>query len=160
MRPLAGGLISHPMHELAGGEFETSAAMFTREMRSLLDKWRPDVICAERFMVRGRFNGASAEKVSLMIGITYEMARRRDIRMILISSATWKNSIQRLFDRRLEELYGMFKPLPPHVIDAHLQAVFGIKTVAGVEGRDAFSGWKIQHLRELRRMWLRNRDRR
>jgi hypothetical protein len=67
----------------------------------------------------------------------------------LVGASTWKNNFQLLFGKKLDELYKLMKPLPNHMLDAHLQAIFGIKRFRGVDPSFIYSGWRLDMARKL-----------
>lgn len=110
------GMLKNPMNSIT----EESIAAFRTEFLYIIDTYKPQVLIAERFLIR-RFLTKLAEFVGIMIGIITEMCSLRKIKLKLITSATWKLSIKKLLD--LKELYKLAKKqhkLQPHSVDSML----------------------------------------
>lgn len=118
----ASGMMQHPISDLTKG-FDNHLDAFHFEYESLLLKHRPKLILAERFISRG-LRGGTIEKVCIMLGLMATVAKRYGIEFKFVTPAAWKNSINRVIDKRLNELYKEFPGKCIHRIDAILMAYY------------------------------------
>ena len=106
--------------------------LFSKEWIDLIVKYKANAITSERFQARG-LRGKSIELVSIMNGtIAYE-AHKHNIPVQLITAATWKNQVNKLFD--LKMLYTKLR-LTPHTIDSVFIAIDGILKQAKIAWKD------------------------
>lgn len=99
-------------------DIDKQAAKFRQEIRILLKDYNIDYLVAERFIVRGRFMGASSEFINFMIGSLSSIKVEKK----LITAAQWKNAFNKIYD--LKEFYKQI-PLVPHKVDAALIGLYG-----------------------------------
>lgn len=144
------GMINTPLHSLLPQHFELQALRFYTEINNLLRQHRPHVIIIERMINRGRFFGASTELVSVMIGIVWGLARRYKIKIIPTTAASWKNQFHRTLGIKLgaknTPFYRELRPLPDHVVDAALIALFASQA-------NAYADWTPKFFRKALRQW-------
>lgn len=89
---------------------------FSIFVKRLLNRHDIAGICSERYMTRG-IKGKSVECVSTMNGITSYLAVSKNIPMIILPAAVWKNRVNKYVD--LKELYIKLKSAyKPHEIDS------------------------------------------
>ncbi len=112
------GMIEKTIPVLTGNVRQLSKP-FKKEIRIILKKFNVEAIFAERFMSRGRFNGASSEVINIMLGCLLSMKIEH---VQLVTPAQWKNAFNKVDD--LKGLYKQSK-LVAHRIDAALIAVYG-----------------------------------
>ena len=113
-----GGILPKTIYEIKGGSIDKVYAEFIEGMIKLLDETKPDIIVAERFVVRG-FGANLAELVSYMLAFFCYEAYKRSITFELLTAAQWKTALTKITD--LPKFYDMGKAkykLPPHPIDA------------------------------------------
>lgn len=118
---LACGFVEKTVSDLTDKQFEAQLKAFIKEIRKLIRDYKPDMVAAERYMVRGRWFGASCEKINIMLGALGLICLSKGIKVQIISSALWKNRTQRdQYKDYLKDTYAAFKKLkiPPHVVDA------------------------------------------
>lgn len=115
------------------GNMTQSSNKFKREIQGIVREYKADIIVAERFMVRGRFNGAAAEHLNIMLGIiaTINVEKR------FITAAQWKNSFNKLYS--LDDFYKEV-PLVPHRIDASLIGLYGSHYFTGSRPFECLEG--------------------
>ena len=133
------GILKHPISDLINPHLEGQKKLFTKEVRSLLKRFSPTDVVAERFMVRGRFMGASSEKISFMLGIVSSMVH--PAKFTLLTASQWKNEFNRHFSNPIQKLYEACKGTPRHTIDASLIGYY----YANIEG-SKFEGWNLRFL--------------
>lgn len=102
--------------------FPEQLDLFEREWIDLIVKYNTRTISTERFQARG-LRGKSIEIVSIMNGVIALTAQHFIVPMQMITAATWKNQVNRLFDLKL--LYTKLS-LTPHTVDAVFIAIDGI----------------------------------
>jgi hypothetical protein len=102
------------------------AMAFKREVQGYLKKYKIDLIVVERFMVRGRYNGATSEYISAMIGILLVLG----VKVCIVTPPEWKNAFNKKFD--LKEVYKRTK-IVPHIIDATLIGIYGAAKVSKLD---------------------------
>lgn len=120
-RVIACGFIKSTISDLTDISMESQIKVFVKFIRNLIKKFNPQMVVAERFMVRGRWLGASCEKINVMLGVVGYLCVSKGIKYRLITSALWKNRVQKDRDKTyLNERYKRMKDIkiPPHVIDA------------------------------------------
>jgi len=117
------GMIENTVTDLTG-DIESQSRRFKREVQKIIKGYGADVLIAERFQVRGRFMGGSAELINIMLGI---MATSR-IEKKFITAAQWKNSFNKVYD--LKKFYKEI-PLVDHRIDAALIGIYGSSFFTG-----------------------------
>jgi Holliday junction resolvasome RuvABC endonuclease subunit len=113
------GFINDTVNDLRSEVLKDLTKKFYKKIKSLIKLHKPNLIIAERFMVRAKFLGASAEKISFMMGIVAQLAYRNKIEFELVTSALWKNRFNREIGKNeLNIIYKKIKPILPHVIDS------------------------------------------
>lgn len=125
-RPIGGGYIYNTVKEFEDDATD-SMREFKKEIAALLRKYQPHHIKAERFQVRGRWMGKSAEMISFMLGIITTMSPT--IPKTYIISSSWKNRFNREYGMKTDKFYpivcgtgkGRFLP---HIVDAYLISQF------------------------------------
>ena len=145
-------MLQHMVQDITELAYARSYRRFRQEVQTYIDQWQPDVIVLERFMNRGRFNGASGEKINIMIAIVTALAFRRGIMVVLVSASTWKNRFQHLFGRSLKEVYANLRPVPPHFVDAHLQAIYGLRKLHAPQ-ENPYEHWRMKIGQQLLLFW-------
>lgn len=85
---------------------------------NILEIYKPVECTMERFQIRFRTNGATAEVVNVMLGICCTICRNRGIPMKLVIASEWKNHFNRVSEISLNDTYKCVKKLPPHIIDS------------------------------------------
>jgi hypothetical protein len=108
------GLLNYPIKEITSEDI----VKFIDEITELFEEEKPDIIVAERFMIR-RFLSPIVEKVGFSLGIIYSFCYKHDIKVNLITSSQWKLAIKNFInlDKLYKESKEKFK-IPPHIIDA------------------------------------------
>lgn len=133
----------------------TGYVVFVRAFIKLIKKYKPDAVYAERFQVRMRFMGASAEIIAYMLGIMHRICVKYKIAFVPITPASWKNAFNRVVQwpkginkeyrhrtkgnkryksrliitkvkTSLEAHYISIKPCPAHNLDSACIAVYGV----------------------------------
>ena len=113
------GFLNPTVNDLKNELFMLLVRKFLRQIKRLVQKHKPDFVIAERYMVRGRFNGAQAECVNVMLGLIAFICQKLRIHFQLITAAVWKNQFHRdIGPKSLVTHYKMVKKMPPHVMDA------------------------------------------
>lgn len=140
-QPLGSGKIINTVQDINSVQEQT--LKFCEEILSLISKYKPSAIIVERFLNRGRFNGATGEYVSMMIGIL-SLLTRSDIQenlqpslkansfnMHIIHSGTWKTAINRKgkVKNYLKQMYD-YCLAEPHELDAYLIGHYGYSIVS------------------------------
>jgi len=116
------GLLKNPMYDVNTGVVEQNRR-FVGEMRGILRKYKPDIVCAERFQNRGfRAGGGQMEAVNLMLGALASMEEFDNIQLKLVSPMVWKSAVKKQFD--LKEAYKRCR-FPVHEWDATLIGLYG-----------------------------------
>ena len=108
------GFIKNPIRNMAG-EVNPGIIAYTKEIKSLIKEFKPDIVVIERFQIRGRFMGLTAELVPLMMGILFYMLNNMHIFFFPVTAASWKNELKRRTGLELKVLY---KTYIPHLVDA------------------------------------------
>ena len=116
------GQLTKPFDDLTGPEVLQRGKEFQKEIRALVKKFKADYIIAERYMVRGRFNGGLAEYINVMLGLLMGVGVDN---MLMIPAAQWKNRWNA--NAQGLELDKMYKVLPyePHQFDAAMIGFYG-----------------------------------
>lgn len=116
------GILSNPMYDINIDVIEQNRK-YCNEVQRILDKYQPQVVCAERFQNRGfRAGGVQMEAVNLMLGALATLPQF-DTRMLkLVSPMVWKAAIKRKYD--LKEQYKLCD-YPVHELDAALIGIYG-----------------------------------
>ena len=98
---------------------------FTKAVLKWINKYKPDIVMCERFISRG-LRGSIGEKVTYMLGIIATICRRKNIKFILVSAQSWKNTFcRRHFSKdKLEAMYLAVRKKNAHLVDSFLIAVF------------------------------------
>jgi hypothetical protein len=144
------GFINDTVYDLKTEVLLPLTKKFFEVIDNLIKTYRPKVIIAERFMVRSAMMGASAEKISFMLGIIGLLCLDYKIKFELITSALWKNRFNREQNKlALNTIYKEHKKImAPHLIDA---AFIGYYII------DSYSDTTvIKTLKHLRRAWIRS----
>lgn len=102
--------------------FSYQIDIFEKEWVDLIVKYNAKIISSERFQARG-LRGRSIEAVSIMNGVIALVSKQHNVPVQLITAATWKNQINKLFDLKL--LYTKLD-ITPHTTDAVFIALDGI----------------------------------
>ena len=110
-------MVEHTIHDITT-DLGKQASQFKREIQKLVKLHEVDVIVAERFMVRGRFSGGSAEHINLMLGTLLGI----NVEKRYITAAQWKNAFSKVYD--LKKFYKEI-PLVAHKVDASLIGIYG-----------------------------------
>ena len=120
--------VSATIKDLTEKGFLSELALYKKEIALLIKKYKPQAIIAERFMVRGRWLGATCEKINIMLGVLADLCLIHKIDLYLITSALWKNSFNRVYGKKtLNNLYQKSKKelkLPAHLIDSTLIGLY------------------------------------
>lgn len=137
--PLYAGKIVNPVVTM--DDTVTQTRTFLTEIEGIIAKYKPDYIVAERFLNRGRFNGATGEYVSFMLGVIalYVLKGKRVKGFHIVHSGTWKTAYNRLSKVKgvLDKTYA-YALCEPHELDAYLLTHFIHKEV----GSGAFAPLK------------------
>lgn len=116
------GKIANVFDDLTGPEVRERGMLFQKEIRALVRKYKADYIIAERYMVRGRFNGGLAEYINIMLGLLMGVGVSN---MLMIPAAQWKNRFNaNSYGLVLDELYKAV-PYEPHQLDAAMIGFYG-----------------------------------
>jgi Holliday junction resolvasome RuvABC endonuclease subunit len=103
-----------------------STKAYMKEIRFLLNTYKPDIVNMESFTVR-KFQTNLGAPISLMIGAVLHMCHKRNIKFLTTMPSDWKNKLKRDF-KNVEDLYDLSYPvkdrLPNHNIDSFFQALF------------------------------------
>jgi Holliday junction resolvasome RuvABC endonuclease subunit len=131
------GFVQDPVKDLTGDSLMAELKIYRKEMLALIKKYKPQALIAERFMVRGRWLGATCEKINIMLGVLADICVAKKIDLYLITSALWKNSFNRAYGAAtLNNLYKTAKKdlkMPAHIIDSTLIGYYmGNKTLKGL----------------------------
>lgn len=128
-KPLAAGKIGNTVSQMDFVLEQT--ALFMEELTELIMRYAPDYIIVERFMNRGRFNGATGEYVSFMMGCLawYALNSTKGIKgYFVVHSGTWKGAYNRFLPKSkgklLDKVYG-YCLSEPHEVDAFLLSHYG-----------------------------------
>lgn len=117
---LADAVLMHPLHDIK--RFRQEQSLFISEVKSWIEKGKPDAIIAERFQSRG-LKGLTIECVCMMLGLLSML----DLPVLYITAATWKNRYQKRFKIDLREIYKEIQ-IAPHQLDSALIGCFGAET--------------------------------
>ena len=124
----SGFMLNHAITDFKNSELAIEQAKaFKREINGYLKEYKVDLIVVERFMVRGRYNGATSEYISAMIGVLLVSG----VKVCIVTPPEWKNAFNKKFD--LKGMYLKLKPLPPHIVDATLIGIYGAAKVSKLE---------------------------
>lgn len=120
-RVLECGMFKHPVKEIVGEGILQRSKKFSAEVRKLKRVHRVTHVIAERFMTRGH-GGTTIEAVGIQLGI---IAMSGISNCMFISSATWKNRVNKRFV--LDDFYATCKVLgiPAHVVDGVCIGLYG-----------------------------------
>lgn len=108
-----------------------------REVKKLVKTYAVDYVLEERYMTRG-IKGSTVEAVNQMMG-ALDLSLKQEVTQI--PAATWKNRVNKFFD--LKFLYTQAY-VPPHEIDAVLQAFWLAEKKMGCEIIPQLTSWKEQ----------------
>lgn len=117
---LADTVLMYPLHDIK--RFRQEQSLFISEVKSWIEKGKPDAIIAERFQSRG-LKGLTIECVCMMLGLLSML----DLPVLYITAATWKNRYQKRFKIDLREIYKEIQ-IAPHQLDSALIGCFGAET--------------------------------
>jgi len=121
-------LLKNKINNLTYPGFEKEYIDFKREFVELIKREQLDGVCAERFLTRGRFWGNISENIGIMLGVLKEICAQYKLPFLLITSSQWKNHFNKLkFPRKLDNLYKVLRPYPPHLVDASLIGIYSIR---------------------------------
>ncbi len=123
---LGSGMLKRPITTLIAEAFTAERKDFVRVINKLLDTYQPEMIVAERFMVR-LFGTLNIEIISVMLATIALIADQRNIPFTAITAAQWKNTFNRKYGKdSLKQLYvqAKKKQLTNHRLDACLLAIF------------------------------------
>ena len=112
------------LRENAKPPFIDQMNAFSTYISKILDEYKPVEVTMERFQMRFRTPGATAEVVNVMIGIACLLCLQRNIPVKLVIAGEWKNHFNRYSDIPLNDLYKSVKRLPPHVIDSAMIGLY------------------------------------
>lgn len=112
------------LRENANPPFIEQMRKFSSYISDILDSYKPVEVTMERFQMRFRTPGATAEVVNVMIGIACLLCLQRGIPVKLVIAGEWKNHFNRYSDIPLNDLYKSVKRLPPHVIDSAMIGLY------------------------------------
>lgn len=131
---LEAGMMKHPVQNLTGEEVVARMTRFKGEVRKLKRKFGGlEVITAERFMTRGSSSmGTTIEVVGIQLALLAHVGVKK---VRFITPAQWKNKWNKT--RNLKEFYLKAKPIPPHVVDSTLIALYGADLALGSNCFDA-----------------------
>jgi len=122
---LAVGKLEHPIADLKT-DIVAEHGRFVKEVRGIINKYKPDLIVVERFQTRGgkaaSFMGAILESVNIQIGTILSLAATKKIPATIIIAATWKNAVKHA-GIKIDDVYKANKK-NPHVIDAALMGIY------------------------------------
>ena len=131
-KPVLAGKIQNPVTHMDETVQQTST--FLKEIGDIIDNHNISYIVAERFLNRGRFNGATGEYVSFMLGsiATYLLNNNRIKALYIVHSGTWKTAYNRLSNSKkfLDRVY-KYTLSEPHELDAYLLTHFCFKELFG-----------------------------
>ncbi len=119
---IATKMMESPLNELTGDGFQKGMKALISEFTKLIKTYKPKVVMAERFLTRG-FGGSLIEKVGIMIGMFAAICRRYKIKFVLVVPSAWKNSLNRVIDKKLNDIYALFKK-QIHMVDAVFMAYY------------------------------------
>ncbi len=94
---------------------------FRELLLDLKHEYKPNYCVIERFQNRGSRTGLLAECIGFMTGVFYQTFVSNTVNSTevrLITAASWKNKVNRVFD--LKQEYKQYKSLGPHRMDALL----------------------------------------
>jgi hypothetical protein len=117
------GLLKNPMFEI-NKDVVVQNRLFSQEIARIIEKYRPTMLCAERFQNRGfRAGGIQIEVVNLMLGAIASMPHfDQEVELKLVSPIVWKAAIKRQFD--LKAYYKLCR-FPVHEFDSTLIGMYG-----------------------------------
>ena len=125
------------------GLAEKEMRALIEEMSSLIDKWKPSVQIAERFMSR-RMGGVTIELVNMELGALRVLSVQRGIPLKMIPASQWKNELARrgVELKDAEGKRGMYweskeHGISPHELDAVWIGIYGMYSLLGAR---AFEG--------------------
>ena len=103
--------------------FQDGLLTFYNKGSDLIDSFNPDAVIIERYQARG-LKGSTIEAIAMMISVMSMICISRNIPIVLVTAATWKNSVNRLDD--MDELYelGESKGITPHELDGVLMSIY------------------------------------
>ena len=91
---LASGMIDRTVTELVG-DVVLQVVEFKAEVDSIINKFNPEYLIAERYMSRG-MGGATIELVNVMIGVLASCWLHSPTKFKVIPAAQWKNEINKV----------------------------------------------------------------
>ncbi len=128
-KPIAAGKVENTVSQMDNVLNQTD--LFMNELKELIMRYAPSYIIVERFMNRGRFNGATGEYVSFMMGCLawYALNNTKGIKgYFVVHSGTWKGAYNRFLPKSkgkiLDKMYG-YCLSEPHELDAFLLSHYG-----------------------------------
>ena len=131
--------------DLKRDAFEKESKGFRNRYFALLEKHKPDLVVAERFMARpGSNGGVVGEYINIMLGILCTVNSSRGIPTELITSASWKNYLNSRYGR-VETMKSHFNHLSVHEADALAIAVYTM------EGKLNEKGKLLRRVKRLKR---------
>lgn len=92
--------------------------LFVLYIEEVLEKYKPESCIMERFQIRFRTCGSTAEVVNVMLGVVSVLCLKKGIPTKLVIASEWKNHFNKISEVSLEETYKLVKKLPPHIIDS------------------------------------------
>ncbi len=109
-------------------------------VQAKVDRYKPAVFAAERYMVRGGGGTITIEYVAFMLGSVSSLLSPTPIK--LLGASTWKNAFRRNTKTPdLDSVYAEVKillkegtPITPHQVDAFLLGVYVAHQAVGLKG--------------------------
>lgn len=121
--------------DLKRDAFESETRGFRNRYYTLLTKYSPDVVVAERFMARpGGNGGAVGEYINIMLGILCTVNSSVGVPTELVTSASWKNYLNSRYGR-VESMKEHFDHLSVHEADALGIAVYAMEGELNEKGK-------------------------
>ena len=116
------GMLTSPMNDV-NLDVVSQNRTYCAEIQRILNKYQPDIVCAERFQNRGfRAGGVQIEAVNLMLGALASLPQFDTRELKLVSPMVWKSALKKRHD-----LKGEYKKcrFPVHELDAALIGIYG-----------------------------------
>lgn len=135
------GFIQHPITDLTKN-VKNQSKLFKAEVQSIIRRNKVELIVVERFMARNKVQGATGEKVSIMIGVLLTLKPHQ----LIITPAQWKNALNK--KQSLEEVYEYTTKLTHHEIDATFIAYYGLDLQSGRKPFNALSATFSKQLKQ------------
>jgi hypothetical protein len=121
--------------DLKRDAFEAESKGFRNRYFTLLAKYEPDVVVAERFMARPGSNGGMVgEYINIMLGVISTVNSSLNIPTELVTSASWKNYLNSRYGR-VETLKEHFPHLSVHEADSLGIAVYAMEGKLDQKGK-------------------------